>query len=144
LEQGREVFAAPGAVDSPASAGCLELIRSGARLVRSADDILEDLKGIAVAEYKGPGIRDQESVKTGDQTQAQRKLFPDEAENSSEPPPNLDPVQRQIFDLLASRRHADELAREAGLAVGELSRVLTQLELKRVVRRLPGNSYERR
>lgn len=144
LEQGREVFVVPGAVDSPASAGCLELIRSGARLVRSADDILEDLKGIAVAEYKGSGVRDQESVKTGDQTQAQRKLFPDEAERPPEPPPNLDPVQQQIFNLLASRRHADELAREAGLPIGELSRVLTQLELKRVVRRLPGNFYERR
>ncbi|HEY2784189.1 MAG TPA: DNA-processing protein DprA, partial [Fimbriiglobus sp.] len=40
LEQGREVFAVPGPVDSPASAGCLELIRKGARLVRSVDDIL--------------------------------------------------------------------------------------------------------
>ena len=37
-----------------------------------------------------------------------------------------------------------QLAREAGLTVGELSRVLMQLELKRLIRRLPGNSYERR
>src|SRR4029450_4275023 len=46
-EQGREVFAVPGPVDSPASAGCLELIRKGARLVRSVDDFLDDVRGIA-------------------------------------------------------------------------------------------------
>jgi DNA processing protein len=47
-EQGREVFAVPGQADSPASAGCLELIRKGVRLVRSVDDILEDLRGLSV------------------------------------------------------------------------------------------------
>ncbi|HVL11602.1 MAG TPA: DNA-processing protein DprA, partial [Gemmata sp.] len=46
-EQGREVFAVPGPVDRAESAGCLELLRGGARLVRSADDVIEDLKGIA-------------------------------------------------------------------------------------------------
>src|SRR5581483_7263661 len=40
-EQGRDVFAVPGPVDSPASAGCLELLRQGATLVRNVDDILE-------------------------------------------------------------------------------------------------------
>ena len=53
-EQGREVFAVPGAADSPASAGCLELIRKGARLVRNADDVIEDLKGISAADYNVP------------------------------------------------------------------------------------------
>src|SRR5438094_6849675 len=42
-EQGREVFAVPGPVDSPASAGCLHLIREGAILARHVDDILEVL-----------------------------------------------------------------------------------------------------
>jgi DNA processing protein len=45
-EQGREVFAVPGAVDSPASAGSLHLLRQGAKLVRHADDILEDLQAL--------------------------------------------------------------------------------------------------
>jgi DNA processing protein len=49
-----------------------------------------------------------------------------------------------IWDLLAEKRHADELARTSGLAVSDLSRALTQLEIKRLVRRLPGNFYERR
>ena len=58
-EQGREVFAVPGPADSAASAGCLELIRKGARLVRNADDVIEDLKGIAVPEYQRTEHRGQ-------------------------------------------------------------------------------------
>jgi DNA processing protein len=46
--------------------------------------------------------------------------------------------------LLAARRHADELARETGVPVGALSSLLMRLEMKRLVRRLPGNFYERR
>ena len=46
-EQGRDVYAVPGKIDSPASAGCLELIRKGGRLVRSADDIIEEVRGLA-------------------------------------------------------------------------------------------------
>lgn len=130
-EQGREVFAVPGNADSAASAGCLELIRNGARLIRGIDDLLEDLKGIA----QHTSEPSKKPVPT---------LFEVPPPAANEPPPNLDPSHRAIWDLLAERRHADELARGSGLAVGDLSRMLTQLELKRLVRRLPGNFYERR
>ena len=154
LEQGREVYAVPGQVDSPASAGCLELIRNGARLVRSADDILDDLKGIATAEY---GEQGRGAGGKGREQSSKSNLFPDETPPNlapgpsplaptppPDPPPTLDPLQQRVFDLLASRRLGDDLAREAGVAVGDLSRTLMQLELKRLVRRLPGNYYERR
>lgn len=151
-EQGREVFAVPGPVDSHASAGCLELLRGGARLVRSADDILEDLKGITATEYppQGPGARGKGQAKRSEG----RDLF---SEGSGTPmagsdlapgpsplaPPDLDGVQLRVYDLLSSRRHADELAREGALGIAELARVLMHLEMKRLVRRLPGNFYER-
>lgn len=128
LEQGKEVFAVPGPTDSPASAGCLELIRKGARLVRSAADILDDLKGIATPEWKPPAA-------------TQPTLF---AEQPPPPPTNLDPGQQAVWDQLASKRHADELARDTGLGAGELAKTLMQLELKRLVKRLPGGYYERR
>ena len=162
LEQGREVYAVPGPVDSPASAGCLELIRNGARLVRSAEDVLEDLKGLSTQEPgnrgQETGNRGQEAGNRGQETgnrreQAERirdrlaEAPPDQgadAPRSPEPPPNLEPLQQKVFDLLGSRRHADELARESGLAVSDLARTLMQLELKRLVRRLPGNFYERK
>lgn len=117
-EQGREVFAVPGPVDSAASAGTLQLIRQGARLVRGADDILEDLEGIAVPEITAA---------------------------VAEPPQELDEKQRRIWDFLADGpRHIDDLTHQLGLGVPEASRLLMTLEMKKVVRRLPGNQYERR
>jgi DNA processing protein len=135
-EQGREVFAVPGPVDAPASAGCLELIRNGARLVRSADDVIEDLKGIATADYRESGVRSPEPAVR--------------AESAPPPPPEppplppLAPAEQRLYDALAGRRHADELTRELELPVAELTRLLMQLEIKKVVRRMPGNFYERR
>ena len=138
--QGREVYAVPGPVDRPESAGCLDLLRKGARLVRSADDVIEDLKGIATADYrdlasggrKAPdGVRHQGA----------------DAPRSPEPPaplPPLSPEEQRLYDALAEKRHADELARELAMPVADLSRALMQLELKKIVRRLPGNYYERR
>lgn len=141
-EQGREVFAVPGPVDSRMSAGCLDLIRKGARLVRGAADLIEDLKGIAAPEYGSAKPR------------AAATLFDDAPDVDSdappipppEPPPAppLEGAQAQVYGALGSRRHADELVRELGLAAGDVSRTLMQLELKRLVRRLPGNYYERR
>ncbi|MDY3557069.1 DNA-processing protein DprA [Gemmata sp. JC717] len=151
-EQGRETFAVPGNVDSAASAGCLELLRKGARLVRNADDIIEDLKGIAAADYSARAVsvgrEAHETRARGPQQpppQAGAGSGQDSREGAYRPPaPALDAAQQRVFDALADKRHADELARELGVAVGELARVLMQLELKKVVRRLPGNFYERR
>lgn len=139
-EQGKEVFAVPGNADSAASAGCLELIRKGARLVRNADDVIEDLKGIAVPEYQRAEARGQKAEEAP-------RVAVTRGGVSSPPPaplPPLDPAQQRVFDALASRRHADELVRELGVPTGDLSRLLMQLELKKLVRRLPGNFFERR
>ena len=141
-EQGREVFAVPGAADSPASAGCLELIRKGARLIRNADDVLEDLKGISVADYNGPPSGGRKPPVLAPQASEQKDKHEPDAPRP--PLPVLDATQQRVFDALASKRHADELARELGLSAGDLARTLMQLELKKVVRRLPGNFYERR
>lgn len=140
-EQGREVYAVPGRIDDPASAGCLELIRGGASLVRGADDVIEDLRGIAPLGRQDTGDRRQES---GGRKMVDGKPAPPPAPEPPPPLPPLSEVEQRVYDALAARRHADELARELGLAVADLSRLLMQLELKRVVRRQPGNYYERR
>jgi DNA processing protein len=131
-EQGREVFAVPGPIDSPASAGCLELIRDGAKLVRSAEDILDDLRGIAPLDPSPVSTRE-------------RRQIPASLQPATElcPPQNLDPLQQRIWDALDSPKYGDELARLVGRPVSELTQVLMVLEIKKVIRRLPGNRYER-
>jgi len=120
-EQGREVYAIPGPVDSITSAGTLTLLRKGARLARHANDILEDLLGIApiVASASAPAA-------------------------VAAPPPKLEGLQQRVWDALAGEpRHIDELTRSLALPVSDLSRTLMVLEMSRIVRRLPGNRFER-
>ena len=60
------------------------------------------------------------------------------------PPPGLDETQRRVWEFLASGpRHLDEMVQQLGLGVGPLSGMLLTMEMKRAVRRLPGNRYER-
>jgi DNA processing protein len=127
LEQDREVFAVPGPVDNPASAGCHRLIRDGATLARSADDILESLNsGLSPGTTAGA-------------------CAPAQVIAVAVPPPDLDGPARQVWDMLADGpRHVDTMTQQLGLAVPELTRMLMTLEIKKVVRRLPGNQYERR
>jgi DNA processing protein len=118
-EQGRNVMAVPGPADSPASAGTNALIRKGAILVRGVEDVLEELDGVAAV--------------------SAAPLLP------VAPPPGLEDGQRRIWEFLAGQpRHLDEMAQQLGMSVPELSTALMVLEMKRVVRRLPGNRYERR
>jgi DNA processing protein len=124
-EQGREVYAIPGPVDSPASAGTLKLIRDGAKLIRHARDLLEDLQ--ALAPLFGPAVQDSTIG----------------APLPAQPPADLDDLQLKIWDFLNETRNVDDIARRVELSVGTLSGLLMNLELKRVIRRLPGNLYER-
>jgi len=117
LDQGREVFAVPGRVDSAASAGTHALLRQGALLVRSADDILADLELHAAV------------VPPASRPDAQPALAADE---------------RLVLDALdAYGTDIDTLARQTGLDGGRIFEVLLQLELKGLVRQEPGQIYAR-
>ena len=60
------------------------------------------------------------------------------------PPPGLDETQRRVWEILApGPRHQDEIVRELGLPVAQLTGLLLTMEMRRAVRRLPGNRYER-
>jgi DNA processing protein len=119
LDQGREVFAVPGRIDSPKSAGTHRLIQQGARLVQTVQDILDELSW------------DHRLVAS---TPAQAAL----------PGPALDPGARSLLDNLDTyARDIDTLVRRTGLPVGEIHALLLQLELCGLVRQLPGKLYER-
>jgi DNA processing protein len=115
-EQGRSVMAVPGAVDQSTSGGANALIRKGATLVRGPQDVLEELEGL-------PGMSPPPAA---------------------EPPPALDETQRRIWDTLSEGpRHLDDMIQMLGIEAGPLSGTLLLLEMKKAVRRLPGNRYER-
>ncbi|MGL6074325.1 MAG: DNA-processing protein DprA [Fimbriiglobus sp.] len=134
-EQGREVFVIPGNVDSKHSEGSLELIRKGARLVRSAADILEDIQGLSPPDP--PPTRTKTKPTLFDAVDAPPPP------KAKEMPTGLDDVQKALWEALTQPRHADELAREMNLPAAQLSVQLMKLEMRRVLRRLPGNIYER-
>ena len=126
-EQGRAVLAVPGAVDSETSGGCNALIRDGAILCRGVDDVLEELHGVSeMARAKSPAAT------------------PSEPAPAAGPPPGLDEGQMKIWEFLApGPRTMDEIAQQLGIAVPPLSAALLMMEMKKAIRRLPGNRYER-
>ena len=140
-EQGREVFALPDRADNPASAGCLELIRKGARLVRDAADVLEDLRGLRGDSYQPRPLR----VEPPEVPRPPRALpaAPERPAPAAKPAPQLSGVDQEVYDALGEPAHLDDLARKLGRPVHELMGVLMVLEMSRLVRKLPGNSYER-
>lgn len=126
-EQGRTVMAVPGPVEAASSGGTNDLIRKGAVLCRSVEDILEELHGVSamvIAEKQAASAPAAPPAPTG-------------------PPPGLDEQQRRIWESLTEACLLDQLVQRLGLTVPQVSGALMMMEMKKVVRRLPGNRYER-
>jgi DNA processing protein len=123
LDQGREIFAVPGPVHSPLSQGCHELLRQGANILTSIDDLLAFLP----APYAG-----------SDSQRAEFKI--------AHPEPGLDlPVQHaNILNLISIEPvHIDAVIRQSGFSSQEVMAVLVELEIKGYVDQLPGQHYVR-
>jgi DNA processing protein len=121
-EQGREVFAVPGPIDARMSRGCHQLIRDGVRLVQSVDDILEEL---------GP------LFETTTSADGRRIASPAEL--------RLDDLERRLLDAVdaADAIAIDDLVETSGLAASQVLATLGVLEMRRILRRLPGNRVAR-
>lgn len=114
LEQGRDVFAVPGPITSKNSEGTNNLIKQGARLVASVDDVLEDYYDIIVP---------------GKITQAELL-------------PAVDEKEGRVMDCMGYEPvHFDKLMQLTRFDIGLLSTVMLALELKGLVKSVPGNFY---
>jgi DNA processing protein len=124
MEFGREVFGVPGNATQPTSFGPNQLIKQGAKLVTGWEDVIEELP-----------------------TPVRAELLPVESANAEERAQlvqqSLMPAERSLYDLLAQdeARHIDDLVEHSGLTSSEVLATLFDLELKGVVRQLPGKQF---
>ncbi|MDD4356489.1 MAG: DNA-processing protein DprA [Smithellaceae bacterium] len=131
MEQGRDVFAIPGAIDSAHSRGTNSLIKQGAKLIDTIDDILEDI----FPQLERPSIQPM---------QKQQEMFPDtflekDTVKNSDP---LPPPSKEILKTLSQKKiHADDIIAVAGLPPAEVLSMLITLELKGIIEQHPGKYF---
>jgi DNA processing protein len=124
MEFGREVFGVPGHVTQPSSFGPNQLIKQGAKLVTGWEDVVEELP-----------------------TPVRAELLPVESASHEERAAlikeSLGPIERPLYGLLSldEARHVDELVENSGLTSSEVLAALFDMELKGVIRQLPGKQF---
>jgi DNA processing protein len=121
-EYGRQVFAVPGRIDSPRSKGCHDLIKKGAKLCEGAEDILSEFEYLFPASNKPPSP----------------------AETGVLPALELSANEQKVYGLLSNEEvGVDDIIRHSGLPPSAVSVALLSLEMKRLVRQLPGKMFLR-
>lgn len=130
-EQGREVFALPGKISSSTSSGTNALIKDGARLVSSVDDILEELHLHEIEPLEGAD-KEKRDNKVARMTKAY--IYNSLTEN-----------ERAIYKELSDEPvYIDDIVDRSGLEASVASRVLLNLQLKKLIQEVPGKQFVRK
>jgi DNA processing protein len=117
IDQGRSVYAVPGHINAPSAMGSNRLIQQGAKLVTSASDILDDLEILLPEARPSP-------------------------EAAVRPLPEMSTDERRVYDAIDSAETPiDRIAAKCDLPSGTVSSTLLRLELKRLVKQLPGKYF---
>jgi DNA processing protein len=134
LEQGREVFAVPGSIDLPGSRGTNQLIRQGAKLVESVEDILEEI--LPQLENAQSGLRTEKEIPVP---------APSGKTAKASAPENLTEKESRLLSFITEKPlDADTIINRSGLAAAEVLALLLSLELKDCVLQLPGKLFKLR
>jgi DNA processing protein len=139
-ESGREVFAIPGSIHSPLARGCHRLIRDGAKLVETAEDVIEELRGRLG--WPAPAPEPRGRRRQGGKAGASRA-------DAAAPPrqrtvPGLDDEAARVLQIISHDPvDIDTLAGRCGLTVDALYAILLPLELDGHLARLPGGRLQR-
>jgi DNA processing protein len=146
LELGREVFAVPGPITRPPSAGTNALIRAGATLVRGPFDVLDGLAA-AVPDLFGPasGVSVEKLQGEVQPKPARQGTDPTEGAGATDRlPASVAPEKSQLWrELDREPRHIEELAQACGLRLPEALAGLLELEVAGLARQLPGKQFLR-
>ena len=141
-EQGRAVMAVPGRIDCRNAIGCLHLIREGAQMVTSVDDILEELSPIG-HDASSHGARSLQPQAQPPAAKTDGK--PEPVPRKRNPPPTCPEAAMSLEESMVLRSvpeggtSIDAVVRDSGLSAGKVNSLLVQLRLKRRIRFLPGN-----
>ena len=133
LEYNREVMAVPGKIDSPLCRGSNRLLKEGATLLDSVEDVMEALGHI--------GSRLNEHVKSAARTAQEKVETPlfDIAQL------NLSPVEKSVYDYLTTEPvHAEQVVSDSQHPAGGVNAAIVSLRLKGLIKHLPGNMFVRR
>jgi DNA processing protein len=133
LESNREVMAVPGKIDSPLSQGPHQLIKEGAKLIETVEDVMEALG------YIGEQLKDHTALTAKETTdKVETPLF----ETTKL---NLKGDEKTIYDVLSKEPlHIDQLIADTNLPAGAVNAGVVSLRLKGLIKQLPGNLFTKR